>query len=415
MADHVAVIGAGIVGLSLAISLRERGVDVTVFDPQVPGTGASAWNAGVLATSSLIPLPNPWVFAKLPRLLTGRQPGFRLSRKALPSLLPWTARFLLASRQSAFDDTTAVLHDLISRSRQRHATLMARAGCHDLVRELGWLWLFRSLGAAQAMGPMHAIYARHGVENRVVSPSELRDLEPALQPNFAQALLFPGTASVIEPARLLHAYLALAIDLGAAFVPLRVESVDPQTDRGPEIRLADGTRRRFDHVVVAAGAMSASLLPGRRRLPLASERGYVRRFAMPGQPLTRPVYDIASGLVLSPRPDGVQVSTGTELTTPHQPPSAQPAFLRAIERSRDVVELGAALGPDVTWADRPSLPDGLPALGPIKKARGVWLATGHQHIGFSTGPASAEIVADLILGRPPVIDSRPFLPSRFGL
>jgi D-amino-acid dehydrogenase len=144
------------------------------------------------------------------------------------------------------------------------------------------------------------------------------------------------------------------------------------------------------------------------------ERGYLRRVAPVGNAgLERPVYDTAGGIVLSPRPGGIQISTGTELCLPGAPKRARQAR-EALERARLLLPLGEQIGP-LESAERPTLPDTLPAIGPLAGAPGVWLATGHQHIGFSTSAGTGELIAEGIAGAALPGWAAPFAPARFGL
>ena len=160
---------------------------------------------------------------------------------------------------------------------------------------------------------------------------------------------------------------------------------------------------------------------------MVSERGYAHWLALrEGSVLRRPVYDTAGGIVASPRPSGeqnpsgvqssggIQISTGTELTSVGTPDhSFMPAMAEA--RARRILPIAYPIPEKRASADRPSLPDSRPAIGPVRSLPGLWLACGHQHIGFSTAPGTAEILASQMLGNPPDAAARPFLPERFGL
>lgn len=414
MTQSIAVVGAGIVGLSAAIYLRRAGMDVTVYDRVFPGQESSVWNAGVLATSSLIPLANPGIYRKLPRLLLNRTPGVRFDWRAARSVLPWGMRALAASRPGPSRCSVTALHALISRSRICHADLLAQAGATDQLRTEGWLFLYRGRLALQATAGARATYTEFGVRHDLLSPADLRNLEPDLTPAFAGGILFPETAFVTDPRHVMRAYADLLGGLGAVAEERTVHRVAPDGRGQWQLQTDQGMEGPFQHIVVAAGAWTAQLLAPFEALPLIVERGYLRRYTLAeSSALRRPVYDVENGYVLSPRPEGVQLSTGTDLTTLARRPRPD-MFFEAERKARVTLPLESAVDPQPAIGNRPSLPDGLPAIGQVGNRPGLWVAAGHQHVGFSTGPASGELIRDLILGRAPAIDAKAFSASRFA-
>ncbi len=412
MSEQVLVVGAGIVGVCCGLALTEAGFATTLIDRADPGGAASRWNAGVFATSSLIPLNSPGLLAQLPRLLTGRSPSFRLSPRAIPEALRWGAAFIKGAHAPQFGETVRGLDALIRLSHLEHRRLLADANAQALVHEAGWLFLYETAANFDAGAPMRRVMTAHGVAHQPLHAAELAAMEPHLSPRFARAVFFPDSAAAIEPGAVLCAYLKRFLELGGQVRRGEVAALEA----GPAVVLRDGTRLRADHVGLAAGPWSARLLRTLGlRLPMMSERGYVQRFSLaPGAVLHRPVYDTAGGIVASPRPEGVQISTGSELTLPGLPDLDRqrgPAARRAAE----LLPLGRALEQFEATADRPSLPDSRPAIGRLADIGRIWLCCGHQHIGFSTSAGSARLLAALMRDAAPPIDPAPFAPSRFGI
>jgi D-amino-acid dehydrogenase len=169
-----------------------------------------------------------------------------------------------------------------------------------------------------------------------------------------------------------------------------------------------------DDVVVAAGPWSNDLLATLSRpLPMCFERGYHKHFSYPeGDILTRPIYDVDCAFVLSPMSQGYRLTSGTELNDKE----AEINIAQLDEASKSVKNSISLGDPDENslWkGNRPTLPDSLPAIGPHPECEHVWLAFGHQHVGFSTGPATGRLIAELMSDQTPFIDITPFLPKRF--
>jgi D-amino-acid dehydrogenase len=165
--------------------------------------------------------------------------------------------------------------------------------------------------------------------------------------------------------------------------------------------------------VVALGPWAKEFLqPLGYRVPLGFERGYHQHF-LPNaaRPLSRPIHDCEAGFLVTPMEQGIRITTGVELTD-RDAPSSSAQLDAVVPLARGVVELGEAVGEP--WrGSRPTLPDSLPVIGPAPRHRGLWLAFGHQHIGFTTGAGTGLAIAAMIGGAAPPFDVAPFSPSRY--
>lgn len=414
LGQQVVVLGAGMVGISCALSLRQRGLNVTVIDPLGPGAATSHGNAGVLARSSLIPFNHPRLWSQLPGLLRGRSPGFRYDPLAMLNHWRWALSFLSHAREQAFRETTTALDALIRHSGDLHRRWMDAAGVAQRRHDDGWLFLYRSEGGFGAGAFGRDTLDRFGVATAELGAYELHDLEPHLKPIFRKALWVKDASSVDSPGEVVRAYARWLVELGGRLQA--TEATHLQRDNGVwSVGTSDGRAQRADHVVVALGPWSRDFLRHQfgLKLPMGFERGYHRHFTPAnGTALKRPVYDTAAGYVLAPMEQGLRLTTGVELNTQHAP--ARHAQLDAAERAaREVLALGERSAEPDWLGSRPTLPDSRPMIGECPGHPGVWLALGHQHIGFSTGPGTGELLAQLMLGEPATTDPQPFRPQRF--
>jgi D-amino-acid dehydrogenase len=148
------------------------------------------------------------------------------------------------------------------------------------------------------------------------------------------------------------------------------------------------------------------------RVPLAFERGYHQEFrANPSRIFQRPIYDVDGSFIMTPMENGIRVTSGVELTT-RDAPSSLAQIHSAVSLARTVAEFGDAVAP-VWRGARPSLPDSLPMIGAAPRHANLWLAFGHQHIGFATGPATGAAIAALICDKPTAFDTEPFSAARY--
>lgn len=414
MSEQIAVIGAGIVGVSCALELQRRGFDVNLIDRKAPGQETSYGNAGILPPSSLKPFNNPGLWAELPGLISNRTAQLRYDPIFLARRLGWLIRFLASTRRSVYEQTVPALHSLLQLSLQEHRRLLAEAGALARLRETGWLILYRSARAFEASQPLRQTLGEYGVDATILDASELAELEPALSPVFSHAMWTKGAASVNSPGRVVQAYADLFTARGGRIERREIRHLARGDGGAWTLQDADSARISARRVVVALGPWSAEMLAGiGLNVPLAWERGYHMHYAPPGDvPLQRPIYDTAGGYVLSPMQDGLRLTTGVELTGRDAPPNL--AQLDMAEKSaREALALGPRLEEKAWMGRRPTLPDSRPMIGEAPGHPGLWLAFGHQHIGFTTGPGTAALLGAVMSGEAPPINPEPFSPGRF--
>lgn len=413
----VHVIGAGMIGVCTALELQARGAQVTLLDRRDPGRETSWGNAGVMARSSLIPLNNPGLWRNLPGLLGNRRAALRYDPRYLLKNLAWTLGFLANARASVFDETTDALDGLIRLSIGIHRARIAEVGQAHRLSDAGWLTLYRSETGYARARPLHEVMTAFGIDTVTLSRAHLNDLEPSLRPVFDRALWVRDSQSVNDPGAIVAAYAERFAQAGGRIVRAEVTGTR-NAGETVKVSCADGSDLTCDRAVICLGPWARELVERMGcRVPLGYERGYHRQFrgaagATPNSGLQRPVHDSAGGYVLSPMERGLRLSTGVELAARDAPPNHS-QMEQAERAARQAIDLGEALDPDCWVGSRPTLPDSRPAIGPMPKARNVWVSFGHQHIGFSTGPGSARLLADLMEGRTPPIPAAPFRPDRF--
>jgi D-amino-acid dehydrogenase len=411
---RVAVIGAGMVGVACAWALQRRGLDVQLIDRCEPGTQTSHGNAGIVSPTSLLPINHPGLWAQLPRILSGRHPGVRVRPQEV--LARWSAAtaFLTHARPSVLPQTTQALHALISFSRPLHQQWLAQAGAEHHWRDAGWLFLYRSAQAWEGAAWTRELYAAHGLTCEGLDAAGLQDLEPDLRQGFGHGLWVRGAGSVDEPGAVVRALAHSLMQRGVRWLQQEVRTLRADGALW-RVETASGQCIEVDRVVLALGPWARDFLRTQWgwRLPMLHERGYHMHYAWQGAGLGRPIYDTAAACVLSPMRGGMRLTTGVELDDASAPPRA--GMLQQAEAAvRQVLPLGAALDARPWLGSRPTLPDSRPMLDAAPGQAGVWLALGHQHIGFSTGPGSGELLAALMLGEAPPIDPSPFGARRFG-
>jgi D-amino-acid dehydrogenase len=406
----VIVLGAGMVGVSSALSARERGMSVILVDRREPGSETSYGNAGILSSGSIFPLNTPALFDVLPKYLTNSHPALRWNLSWSVRNADWIVRFLTNALPARTKPRAAALRGLIDISLKLHREWIVKAGAPQRIRETGWLKAWRGDVMASAKVQQAAL-AEFGVKSEVLDRQAISALEPNILPVYCTGILHSETASVDSPGNVVKAYARMFAGAGGQIHQSDIKSVTPDAD-GWRVMLSDG-ELRGRHVVVALGPWSAQFLRALGyRAPLAFERGYHQEFRPnPARQLLRPIHDADTGFLMSPMEQGIRVTSGVELTD-RDAPSNFAQLEASVVAARGVVEFGEAVAEPWRGA-RPTLPDSLPMIGPAPRHRGLWLAFGHQHIGFTTGAGTGAAISAMISGMPPPFDVTAFAPSRY--
>jgi D-amino-acid dehydrogenase len=406
----VAVLGAGIVGVSAGIAARQRGLSVVVIDRREPGSETSYGNAGILSSGSILPLNKPSLWSALPGYLANTSAALRWDPLWVMRNLDWVVRFLGNTVPSRTRPRAAALHGLIGASLKLHRDWIVKANAAQRIRETGWLKAWRN-DATEAARQEQAFLAEFGIKSELLDRQAISALEPDIVPVYKTGLLHTQTASVDSPGAVTKAYARMFSAAGGEVRQSEIKTIEPAGD-GWRIVVGDGAVSAR-HVVVALGPWSADILrPLGYRVPLAVERGYHLEFTPnPARSLQRPIHDAEGGFLMTPMENGIRVTSGVELTD-RDAPSSYAQLDMVVPMARDVVEFGSAVGEPWRGA-RPTLPDSLPVIGKAPRHQGLWLAFGNQHIGFTTGPATGSAIAAMIAGETPSFDVAPFAPSRY--
>lgn len=411
---QVAVIGAGIVGISCALHLQRDGHAVTLLDPKPPGTATSFGNAGGIVTGAVVPNSTPGLWRDLPRMLFHPDNAVRARWSYLPRLAPWLIQFLLAGRDARVREISRALRPLVTAAYDAHRELITLSGADGIVRPVGWLKVYATETGFAHTAYDRAIMRENSIRYEELGPDELRQLEPALAPGFVRGLFQPDSAFASSPVSLSRAHAAKFVALGGVVAQERVRGLRADAD-GVTLDCELGYRR-FEQIVIAAGAWSAEL--ARQvgdRVMLDTERGYHLNLE-PGTAgeLRRPVvFADRGGFVLAPMQDGVRLTSGVELAGLDAPPDF--ARIRRLLPTAQAVLPGLSDKVTRQWMGyRPSTPDSLPVIGPSPRTPRVVYAFGHQHLGLTLGPVTGRLVAAVIGGRPLPIELAPYGIGRFS-
>ncbi len=412
MSKHIAVIGAGMVGVSTGLALLKRGFTVTVVDRKEPGQETSYGNAGIVSRYSVFPLNDPSLWKSLPAYLGNTHPALQYRPGYVAANLSWFMRFLAGATAAGTEPRAKALDGLLAASSALHRAWIGEAGAARRLRETGWLKLWRKEdGRAKAEADSEML-AGFGLDAPVLNRQEISGLEPDIAPIFSVGLFHKDSASVDSPGQVTSAYAALLASRGGMIRKEECRGLVQRQDGSWQVQFSSGVLA-VDGVVIALGPWSADALrPLGYRVPLAFERGYHQEFRpAEGRRISRPLYDSDNAYVMTPVENGIRITTGVELTD-RDAPSNLGQRDAALPHAREILPFGEPVAEPWRGA-RPTLPDCLPMIGAAPRHGNLWLGFGHQHIGFTTGPGTGEALASLIAGEPPPFDLAAFRPERY--
>ncbi|HEU4377426.1 MAG TPA: FAD-binding oxidoreductase [Hyphomicrobiaceae bacterium] len=411
--NDVIVLGAGIVGISAALHLQQRGRAVTLIDRRGMVEETSFGNAGIIQREAVVPYTFPRDPALVMKYAFNFLPEANLHWSALPKIAPWLFRHWLQSTPERKDATARGAKPLVERCIVEHEALAAEAGVLGLMRRTGYLRIYRSAQAFdQAVAKDAVDREMYGVTYQAVDARGLAELEPHLKGSLAGGVLMPQPVSVSDPGALGRAYGELLISRGAKFLRGEARTLE-QVGGGWQVQTSMGPVTAPE-VVVAMGAWSDDVLRALGyRFPLGIKRGYHMHYRAAGNAtLSRPVLDAQNGYVLTSMTNGIRLTTGAEFAnrdaplTPRQLELAEPL-------ARGIFPLGTRVDAQPWLGRRPCLPDMLPVIGRAPRHQGLWLDFGHHHLGLTLGPVSGRLLAEMITGETPFIDPTPYRADRF--
>lgn len=413
--QDVLILGAGIVGIATGIHLLKRGRSVTLIDKNQPGRETSYGNAGIIQREGVRPHAFPRDLATLMQVGLHLSTAARYEPLALPRIAPPLLRYWWASSPEHYRQIVHNYAPLIGRSITTHAALIAEAGpeAEKLITRHGWYLVFRTAEKlAEAAAKAADDKARYGVNHEVVDWAGLKAVEPSLRGGLVGAVHWTDPWTVRDPGALVAQYFALFERLGGTFV---AGAADGLVQHGNAWSTnVSGTRHTAREAVIALGPWAPEVLDRLGyRLPLFVKRGYHMHYhAEDGAELNNTLLDPEVGFAMAPMARGIRITTGAEFALRDAAPT--PIQLgKAEAAARDFFPLGTRAEKEPWKGARPCTPDMMPIISKAPRHHGLYAGIGHAHHGFTLGPATGELLAQMMTGEPTAIDVKPFRMERF--
>jgi D-amino-acid dehydrogenase len=408
-ADAV-VLGAGIVGVSVAVHLQKRGRATVLVDRRGAAEETSFGNAGLVQREGVYPYGFPHDFGALLRYGMNRTIDAHYHPTAIPRIAPFLWKYWKHSRPARHRAIAHLYEKLIRHCIVEHEALIADAGAQDLVRRTGWLKAFRTERERdKRFAEAETWRGEFGIKSVFLNKDELQKREPHVAPVLAGAIHWTDPLFVLDPHALVEAYLALFEKLGGRFVQGNAMSLE----QGWRVQTVQGPVTARDAVVALGPWSDIATRALGYHLPLAVKRGYHMHYRAAGHAvLNTPLLDVERGYFLAPMRRGIRLTTGAEfalrdaIRTPVQLGRAEPI-------ARDLFPLAERLDTAPWMGSRPCTPDMMPVIGPAPRHERLWFAFGHAHHGLTLGPVTGRLVAEMVCGEQPFVDPQPYRADRF--
>jgi len=392
--SSVGVIGAGIQGVCISLSLIKKGFDVTLIDQDEPGRiSASYGNAGHFSPYASVPMNRPDILADVPSMLLNSTGPLALKWNYVHKMIPWFLQYIKNCSKKKMMHTSKYMHQILDLALPAYDELFEDIDMSGLVENKGilYFWTNKDLKSRELE---IKIRDELGVKQQILTPHEIHDLEPHIKKIYHGGALYSNARHAKNPKKILLKLFEKFIKKGGIFKKQNVQTITFKSDDKPIIK-TDLNSYNFDKAVIACGAFSKKLTDQvDEKIPLETERGYHVHFTGYDHLLSRPAIFLNRGFGITPMEQGLRVVGTVEFGGLSNPPSKK--------RILNLVNNAKYIFPELKehqdeWLGfRPTLPDFLPVLGPSKNYKNLFYSFGHHHLGWTLGAISGKIISGMI-------------------
>lgn len=420
------VIGAGIIGVNTAYELKKAGCKVSVIDKASgPATGSTDATGGILTPSMADPWNSPGVWKDLLRWVGKDDAPMLLRAKAIPGLIPWGIKFLLASRANIFEKNCRANAELAVFSVKNFSETVKKHALLCSYQDSGTMKIYRNQAAlTQGQQKIEQIYDL-GVKYQVLSKAEAIAKEPALTPisdALVGALFFPNDKSA-NAAEYTRSLLQVCEQNGVEFIwNTEVNRLNVSSNRITGVTHQHGTLTA-DIVIVAGGCESPLVSKTANiNIPIKPVKGY--SISLPVNridennvlPLPRiPIVDDELHSAVIPLGDIIRIAGTAEFSGfDREIVKARIENLKSLTQQILPMHADKLLTNDcgAKYGFRPMCADGLPVIGETY-IKGLYMNSGHGHLGLTLASGSAKLLTQLITNQKTDISLDAFSPKRF--
>ncbi len=407
----IGIVGAGIQGVSNALFLQKKGFDVTLFDRDEPGNPVASYgNAGHFSPYACVLMNRPDIISDVPAMLLSSSGPLALKWNYVPKMIPWFVQFLRNCTTKRMMHTAKNMHQILDLALSAYDELFNDIDLDGLVEKKGILYIWNDQNLKSRELEIK-VRDELGVDQQVISPKEIHDLEPNIKPFYHGGVYYRYGRHARNPKKILLKLFDLFLKKGGKFFKMKVHDIN-YVEQKPVVK-TETHKYTFDKLVIACGAFSKRLTDNLgEKIPLDTERGYHVHFKNCDHLLSRPVIFQNRGFGITPMEQGLRV-VGTVEFGGLKNPISKSRIKNLINNAKYM--LGDLPEHEDEWLGfRPTLPDFLPVMGPSKNYKNIFYCFGHHHLGWTLGPISGKIISGMIAEENTNLNLSPYSSTRFS-
>lgn len=409
------IIGGGIIGLFSAYFLQKEGIEVTVIDRTDLRDNCSTGNAGMIVPSHFIPLAAPGMITKGISWMFSSKSPFYIHPRLDYKLLQWCLLFFKSANEKQVQKAIPFLKNLSLLSKALYLDFkIAHPEAALALQEKGLMMAYQTEGMEKEEIEFAHLAKKHGLEAEILSPSDLRILEPNLELKARGAVLFPGDAH-LDPGALYGFLKKYLEEKGVKFLPNTQVIGFEKTASKISALLTDRGKISAEKIILCGGSWSAELSQMLGfSMPMMGGKGY--SFLQRNQPEIKQATILTEQKVaVSPYGETIRFGGTMEIAGTNQKVNMKrvQGIFESINRYYPEFESKFPEEKEIWKGLRPCSPDGLPYLGFAPNLSNVLVGSGHSMMGVSLAPATGKLLAELHQSKNTSMEIQGFEVGRF--
>ena len=406
----IAIVGAGIVGISSGIYLAKRGCDVTLIDKDFKGKPASYGNASWLSSPSITPVLMPGMVKKIPKLLFSKDGPLFLRFPGFIKIIPFLLKYLTYANKNKVEHISKNLAYLLKDSVNEHKQLAEGTNATKWIEDSPFLFIYKNKNDFINDEYTWSLRKKHGFKLIEVEQEELRSLVPGLSSEYKFAIKIDNLGYISNSQNYLDDLLDGFKSLGGKLIQDEVLDISEKEDLVQVIGREKSVL--VEDIIISSGVYSDKFAKKFGvKVPIQSERGYHLELYETDIKLKYPIMNGYLKLAITPRPTGIRFAGLVEFGSLNSNPN--PKAFELLMRNANSMFPGIKFKTKQEWSGhRPSTVDSLPIIGSSSVNKKIHFGYGHHHIGLTGGPKTGKILSKTILRDNEKLDIESFNPSR---
>lgn len=406
----IVIAGGGIIGMCCAHYLRKAGHDVVVIDRGNMTEGTSYGNAGYICPSHFIPLAFPGIIAKGLQWMLSSSSPFYIQPRLNMDLIRWGLTFWKKSGRATMEKNIPHLHAILQLSRTLTSELRMELGDHFQMKETGCLMLYKSATTEHHEIEQARDAVALNIETRLLSASDVQDMEPEVEVNVRGGVWYPFDAHV-HPGQLMQVLHHHLVKSGATF-HLNTSITGIETSGSSVTRvLTDKGEISCDELVLAAGSWMPELTKMLGfNLLMQAGKGYSMTFEGVERNLHYPSILVDDRVAMTPMGNDLRMGGTMEISAMGSPllMKRAAAIFKAAQSYFPNLPVEFPTKEQIWFGWRPLSTDGLPYIGRSSRYSNLVVAGGHGMLGISLAAGTGKLVEEIVGGRSTSIETRAF-------